>query len=109
MLYQLDKIAVAGFKNKSIGFQRKVDKASQTHTFEFPGNDLTLTMCPYDLVNGLRLGRDAVSKKVVVDSLGVLVTVYNVGAENQAFAEKLIMAVDEVAEQLLQSAEALQS
>ena len=86
------------FNTKHIRFQRQLEEETKTHLFEFSGNGLTLTMTPYDLVNGVRLGRDAVSQKVLVDSLGVLLTIDGVGQANRAYAEKLATIIDEAVE-----------
>lgn len=87
------------FKNERILFQRQAGEELDTHKFEFPNHNLSLSICPYDLINGVALGRDAVSKKVIVDSAGVLVTLQDVTSANQAFVDKLTTAIDKMAEQ----------
>ena len=79
----------------NIAFQRQLEEDTNTHSFELVGNRLRLTVRPYDLINGLELGRDDVSDSVLTDRRGVLISLYNVSASNQAFADKLTTAIDD--------------
>ena len=78
--------------------QRHFEEDSQTHRFDFSGQGLTLSVSPYDLINGVVLGRDSASRRVLVDSMGTLVTINGLSPSNRAFAERLARAIDEVVE-----------
>lgn len=86
-------------KYKAIPYTHKLDEPTASHRFDFPSHNLQLTLSPYDLVNGIVLGTNALAKQIIVESQGVLVTIEGIDANNRPFADRLVAAVNTVDEQ----------
>ncbi len=87
-----------------VAFTRKVNTSLKTHSYEIPSHDLTVRITPYDMILGVEHGRDSVSEAMVIDSLGVLVTVHNVTEGNGVFAKQLTSALNTIADMQLKPA-----
>lgn len=99
MDYQDAEFAVRKlFKNENMRFRRELNDESMTYSYAFPGHGVKMHMQLYDLVNGVALPRDAVSDMVLVDSLGLLVTISGINASNRTFAQRLAAGVDQLAQ-----------
>ena len=73
------------FKNKNIRFYRKSEE--DTYCYEFPGRSLNMTVQPYWL--SYDMNRQPVTK----------VTLHELSAKNEEFAEMLAESIDEMADQ----------